>query len=116
MEKLFQEQLDEIKPQNEFENLPKFLLSKIISSLQLKDISKIWVLNKFFFKFLCEKSPSTNNIWISYLSSDLKDIDPIEIDSHLKEYNLTPYEKRMNKYHMYLKVKKKFKKKESKKK
>ena len=37
---------------SQFENLPKLVLSNILSQLNLKDISTLFRLNKYFFKML----------------------------------------------------------------
>jgi hypothetical protein len=42
-----------------FENLPKLVLSQIILELDIKDVAKLFCLNKFFFKFLWFSSNSS---------------------------------------------------------
>jgi hypothetical protein len=87
---------------NQFERIPKVLLSKIFAYLDLKNLSKLFLLNKFFLKILSESSTSINKLWKDYFDGD--QIDEIQIESFLKEIEITEFDKRMNKNYLYLKV------------
>ena len=98
--------IENSKASNQFESLPKVLLSKIFCYLDAKNITKVFVLNKFFLKIMTESSLSTNNTWKSFLERDGEVIDQIEIENYLKVLKTTDYEKKMNSYHLYFKVEK----------
>ena len=96
--------IENSKASNQFESLPKVLLSKIFCYLDAKNITKVFVLNKFFLKIMTESSLSTNNTWKSFLERDGEVINQIELSSFLKEIKKSEYEKKMNSYHLYFKV------------
>ena len=54
----------EVSASNAFENLPKMMLNKIFLYLSIGDLSKICLLNKFFFNLLMNKKQlSSKIIW-----------------------------------------------------
>jgi hypothetical protein len=102
IENLFS-QVRNSKANNQFEALPKFLLSKIFCYLDYKNLCTIFRLNKFFLKVMSEPSIPSNNIYKSFLEGVM--IDEQELQSHLNEIERTEFDKQMNHYYQYLKVK-----------
>ena len=104
-EKIFEEAKNS-KPNNQFESLPKVLLSKILGYLDIKNIAKLFLLNKFFLKFLSDKtSPSTNRVWRGFIIADHLD-DENELEDYMKNYVKTGFEEHMNPFYVFYKVKK----------
>ena len=105
-EKIMDEGMEEEK--SRFERLPKIILCKILGYLDGKNLLKIWVLNRFFLRFLSESSNYINQFWKNF--ADLEVEDENEINLCLKKINLKKYELNLNKYMLYVKVSKKKKK------
>ena len=87
-------------PSSPFEKLPKMLFQKIFSHLNLNTLSKLFSLNKFFLKLLCDSTPSTNQIWRNYLDQTMEEA---ELDELLKEIKRTKFEEKLNKYCLFIK-------------
>jgi hypothetical protein len=101
VEKFFEE-IENAKPESDFEKIPKVLLLKILNYLDLKNISKLFRLNKYFFKSLSNKQSSINQLWKSFTYD--QNIEENEIDKILKGISFTPFEKKINKFYLFLKV------------
>eukprot|EP01091_Cochliopodium_minus_P011430 TRINITY_DN3237_c0_g2_i1.p1 TRINITY_DN3237_c0_g2~~TRINITY_DN3237_c0_g2_i1.p1 ORF type:complete len:297 (-),score=72.47 TRINITY_DN3237_c0_g2_i1:46-936(-) len=99
VDKLFKD-IGEIKPSSPFELLPKLILiGEIFSYLNGKDILKIWTLNKYFLKLLCDNSNYTNQIWKRFLKNEGGlELEEIELDQYLKSFQKTAFETKMNRY------------------
>ena len=90
------------KASNQFENLPKYLLSKIIGYLEKENVIKMFLLNSFFLKIMSENSNATNLIWKTFLPQDLNQ-EELSL-SIKKEIRFTPFEEKMNSIYLLFKV------------
>eukprot|EP01091_Cochliopodium_minus_P014016 TRINITY_DN466_c0_g2_i1.p1 TRINITY_DN466_c0_g2~~TRINITY_DN466_c0_g2_i1.p1 ORF type:complete len:313 (+),score=56.80 TRINITY_DN466_c0_g2_i1:329-1267(+) len=97
------EKLENVTPSSDFENLPKFILAKILCYLKPADISKIHIMNKYLLKLLVDNKNTSNIIWKSFLEEGNENIGEIEIDEYLVNIQRNPYECRINKYSLYFK-------------
>ena len=100
--KILLNSLDSVTASCNFEKLPKMILAKIFGFLNLHDISKVWILNKFFFKFLFESSIYSNFVWKSYLEES-QTTGEEDIDSE-SLFQKSFFEKRVNKIYLFVKV------------
>ena len=101
----FLKELEEVKPSNEFEKLPKNILSEIFCYLNLKDLNKIWKMNKFFLKLLCDSNCATI-VWKHFckvLIDFKEENNKNEVDEFLKGNKFSTIENKMNKYCLFLK-------------
>ena len=94
--------LESVVATSPIEKIPKTILSKIFSLLEYKEICKIWVLNKFFFKFLFDSSIYSDFVWKSFIDASF----PYE-NMNLEKHRSTPFEMQANKLYFIAKVKKK---------
>ena len=101
-------QLKQIKPQSDFEKLPKNILAEIMSFLEPKEISNMWRLNKFFFSLITDSTCSIilwRKICCRFYDDQTSQELHLEnnIDQFLVNIILTPFEEKLNRYCLFFK-------------
>ena len=100
----FMQSLEEVKPSNEFERLPKPIQSLIFNNLSVKELGMMQRMNKYLFKSI-SASALSNTIWknqfVNYLGEkiDEKDIEEFQITKN----GLSNFEQQLSVYYLYYK-------------
>jgi hypothetical protein len=101
VEKLFKIE-NEKEEKTEIEKLPKILLAYLLGFLEMKDLCKMWSLNKFFLNLLSESNCS-KMIWKSMCEKFFGELNEEEVIIFVGGINKTEYEKKLNLFCLFFK-------------
>ena len=101
VEKLFKTNTENL---TDFEKLPKNIHSTICEYLEINEISKLFLLNKFFLNLLANSNCATI-VWKYKTECYLNQIGlgDLNVEEYCQDLILDPYEKKLNKYYIFMK-------------
>ena len=100
VEKLFE--MKENQEKSIIEKLPKILLAYLFSYLEIKEVAKVWTLNKFFLNLLGESNCS-KMVWKSICENTIGISEENEVKLFVGGIDKTEFEKRLNDYCLFFK-------------